>query len=34
MTPFQAALSQKLAVAYVAYFNSLGLTQKTLPTVS
>lgn len=25
MTPFQAALSQKLAVAYVAYFNSLGL---------
>lgn len=25
MTPFQAALSQKLAAAYVRYFNSLGL---------
>lgn len=25
MTPFQAALSKKLAAAYVAYFNSLGL---------
>ncbi len=25
MTPFQTALSQKLAAAYVAYFNSLGL---------